>query len=73
MAVTRREQEILDLDEEGLTIGQIAGRMKISEVRVYQVLRTLKGGLDEERRDNRATAQACATLRDRVLAAGGHR
>lgn len=73
MAVTRREQEILDLDEAGLTVRQIAARMQIGEARVVAVLRCLNGGLDEKRRDDRATANASRTLRERVLAAGGHR
>jgi DNA-binding NarL/FixJ family response regulator len=73
MAVTRREQQILDLNEQGLSIPEIAARMQIGEARVYSVLRSLAGGMEEERRDNKATAQACAALRDRVLAAGGHR
>lgn len=73
MAVKRREQEILDLNDQGLRIRQIAARLGIGEARVRKVLTNLNGGLQEERRDNARMASACAALRERVLQAGGHR
>jgi ATP/maltotriose-dependent transcriptional regulator MalT len=73
MAITRREQQMLDLEEQGLRPFEIADRLRISEARVVWVLGNLNGGLQEERRDNARTARACASLRDKVLAAGGHR
>jgi DNA-binding NarL/FixJ family response regulator len=73
MAVTRREQQMLDLKDQGLSVAEIAREMDIKEASVERVLNMLNPGVQEERRDNARTARACAALRDSVLAAGGHR
>jgi len=50
MAVTRREQEMLDLAERGLNYSQIAEQMGIRRASVERTMGMLIGGLGVDRR-----------------------
>lgn len=73
MALTTREQQMIDLHEQGLSHAQIAREMRIKKDSVIRTLRLLDAGPQEDQRHRRATAKGSAELLRRIKAAGGHR
>lgn len=73
MALTRREQQMVDLHDQGLSHAQIAREMRIKTASVQRVLKLLDAGPQEDQRHRRATAAGSAELLKRIKAAGGHR
>lgn len=73
MGVTRREQQMLNLSEQGLNDGEIAEEMGVKRSSVRRTLRLLRVDFSAERRDRAATAAASEQLKLSVQALGGHR
>lgn len=73
MAVTRREQQMLDLYDAGLNPAEIAAEMGVTEGVVRQRLNFLNSGLGLDRAGMAAIAHGSVLLREAVVALGGHR
>lgn len=73
MAVTAREQQMLDLQEEGLTHQAISARVGVKLSYVHRTLGMLSGSPAEDRRREAAIRRGSERLGQAVNAAGGHR
>jgi DNA-binding NarL/FixJ family response regulator len=73
MALTAREQQMIDLHDRGLSHSQIAREMRIKTKSVQRVLKLLDAGPQDDQRHRRATAAGSAELLARLRKAGGHR
>lgn len=73
MAVTRREQQILDLDRAGLSARDIAEHLGVKLGTVRRALRGLSDNTWADRQRDARTIRGSALLLTAVLAAGGHR
>lgn len=72
MAVTRREQQMLDLADRGMSKAAIAAQLGLKESSVKRTLGMLSGSVSEDRRREQAIARGSARLLQAVLQAGGH-
>lgn len=72
MAVTRREQQMIDLADAGLQPAEIAEQMQVKPATVKSTLEMLSGSRFEDRKRESAIAAGSARLRDAILAHGGY-
>ncbi|MDG6079781.1 hypothetical protein E3U23_11330 [Erythrobacter litoralis] len=72
MAITAREQQMLDLEEEGLSPDEIAARMGIKAASVRRILQMYRFSFAEDRRIEAGLISGSMQLRKAVIAAGGH-
>lgn len=70
MAVTRREQQMLDLREQGMNDAAIARAMGIQRGSVRRTLSILSVSLAEDRRHDEAVRQGSKSLVAALAAAG---
>jgi len=73
MSLKPREQQMLDLYDQGLSPNEIAKAMSIKNASVRRTLALLDAGPQQDLRHRRAVAAGSAELLKRIKAAGGHR
>jgi DNA-binding NarL/FixJ family response regulator len=73
MAVTTREQQMLDLREQGLSNGEIAERLKLKPETVVSKLNALSDSPAGDVAREAAIRAGTKRLGAAVIAAGGHR
>lgn len=73
MAVTQREQQIIDLHEAGCKIAAIASKLGLKESYVRNRIGYLCTGLGIDGTHRRRMASGSARLAEAVQTAGGHR
>jgi len=69
MAVTSREQQVLDLQEQGLSNEEIGARLRLQPSYVQQIRSRLAPGLGSDRLHNNHIAAGSRALLKAILAA----
>lgn len=67
MAVTPREQQIIDLDDAGLSVAQIAARLDMSEAYVRTIVRALCRNLGGNTGFNAMIERGSRALLDAII------